>query len=247
MPSTIKIKCVSYAYKPGREVLKDISLEIEAGEKFGIIGSMGAGKSTLLLHLNGILAGSGDVLIDETKVCKANLGVIRKKVGIVFQNPDDQLFNPTVEEDVAFGPLNFGYRREEVRNMVDRALEEMNLKGFEERDSHHLSMGEKKRVAIATVLAIRPEVIAFDEPFANLDPSMNRQLVNIINELTSTVVIVSQSFLPLVACCSRVAVMNNGTITAIGPTLEILRNEDLLMENGIDLDLYRKICRELFF
>ncbi len=247
MPSTIRIKDVSYAYKPEREVLKDISLEIEAGEKFGIIGSMGAGKSTLLLHLNGILAGEGEVMIDETKVCKANLGTIRKKVGIVFQNPDDQLFNPTVEEDVAFGPLNFGYGREEVKNMIDRALEEMNLKGFEERVSHHLSMGEKKRVAIATVLAIRPDVIAFDEPFANLDPMMNKQLVNIINGLTSTVVIVSQSFLPLVACCSRVAVMNNGKITAIGPTLDILRNEDLLLENGIDLNLYRKICRELFF
>lgn len=246
MPSTIEIKDVSYAYKPGREVLNNISLEIEAGEKFGIIGSMGAGKSTLLLHLNGILAGEGEVWIDETKVCKKNLPVIRKMVGIVFQNPDDQLFNPTVEEDVAFGPLNFGYSREEVNLMVDRALEEMNLKGFEKRVSHHMSMGEKKRVALATVLAIRPEVIAFDEPFANLDPLMNKQLVHIINELTSTVVIVSQSFLPLVACCSRVAVMNNGKITAIGPTLDILRNEDLLLENGIDLGLYKTICRDLF-
>ncbi len=227
--------------------MKNIHLDIEAGEKFGIIGPMGAGKSTLLLHLNGILSGDGRVLIDDTEVCKKNLPLIRKKVGIVFQNPDDQLFNPTVEEDVAFGPLNFGYSKDEVRMMVDRALEEMNLKGFENRVSHHLSMGEKKRVALASVLATRPEVIAFDEPFASLDPMMNKQLVGIIREMDSTVVIVSQSFLPLVACCSRIAVMNKGKITAVGPTLEILRNEELLLDNGVDLSLYRTICRELFF
>lgn len=247
MPATINIHDLSYSYKPGGDVLKNIRLDIKAGEKFGIIGPMGAGKSTLLLHLNGILSGEGRVLIDETEVCKKNLPLIRKKVGIVFQNPDDQLFNPTVEEDVAFGPLNFGFSKEEVATMVDRALDEMNLKGFEKRVSHHLSMGEKKRVALASVLATRPEVIAFDEPFASLDPIMNKQLVGIIREMTSTVVIVSQSFLPLVACCSRIAVMNNGRITAIGPTLGILRNEELLLDNGIDLSLYRTICRELFF
>jgi cobalt/nickel transport system ATP-binding protein len=247
MSATISIQGISYSYKPGGEVLKNIHLDIEAGEKFGIIGPMGAGKSTLLLHLNGILSGDGRVLIDDTEVCKKNLPLIRKKVGIVFQNPDDQLFNPTVEEDVAFGPLNFGYSKDEVRMMVDRALEEMNLKGFENRVSHHLSMGEKKRVALASVLATRPEVIAFDEPFASLDPMMNKQLVGIIREMDSTVVIVSQSFLPLVACCSRIAVMNKGKITAVGPTLEILRNEELLLDNGVDLSLYRTICRELFF
>jgi len=232
MPAEIKIQDVSYSYKTGQEALKNIHLEIKAGEKFGIIGPMGAGKSTLLLHLNGIFSGEGRVMIDDTEVCKKNLPVIRKKVGIVFQNPDDQLFNPTVEEDVAFGPLNFGFGEEEVRSMVDQALDEMNLKGYEKRISHHLSMGEKKRVAIATVLATRPEVIAFDEPFSSLDPMMIRQLVSIIKELNSTVIIVSQSFLPLVACCQRVAVMNKGIITAIGPTLEILKNEDLLLENA---------------
>ncbi|MFO7615482.1 MAG: energy-coupling factor ABC transporter ATP-binding protein [Bacteroidales bacterium] len=246
MPSRIKIEDLSYSYKPGREVLKDIRLEIDAGEKFGIIGPMGAGKSTLLLHLNGILTGKGRVMIDNLEVCKRNLPVIRKKVGIVFQNPEDQLFNPTVEEDVAFGPLNFGFRKEEARSMIDQALDEMNLKGYENRISHHLSMGEKKRVAIATVLAIRPEVIAFDEPFTSLDPTMINQMVDIIKALKSTVVIVSQSFLPLVACCERIAVMNNGKITAVGPTLSILKNESLLLENGIDLSLYRMICRELF-
>jgi len=246
MPSAIRIHNVSYGYKPGREVLKNISLEVEAGEKFGIIGPMGAGKSTLLLHLNGILSGAGQIVINGTEVCKNNLPLIRQKVGIVFQNPDDQLFNPTVEEDVAFGLLNFGFGKEEVRTMMERALDEMNLKGFEKRVSHHLSMGEKKRVAIATVLATRPEVIAFDEPFASLDPLMQKQLVHIINSLTSTTIIVSQSFLPMVACCSRIAVMNKGTITATGPTLDILKNEKLLLENGIDLSLYKPICKLLF-
>lgn len=246
MPSTVKIQGLSHSYKPGREVLKDIHLEIGAGEKFGIIGPMGAGKSTLLLHLNGILTGQGRVMIDDLEVCKRNFPVIRKKVGLVFQNPDDQLFNPTVEEDVAFGPLNFGYRKEEAMAMIDQALDEMNLKGYEKRISHHLSMGEKKRVAIATVLATRPEVIAFDEPFTSLDPTMIKQMVDIMKALKSTVIIVSQSFLPLVSCCDRIAIMNGGTIRAVGPTLTILKDEGLLLGNGIDLSLYKLVCRELF-
>jgi cobalt/nickel transport system ATP-binding protein len=246
MQASVTIKNLSFFYEPDKPVLENINLNISPGEKFGIIGPMGAGKSTLLLHLNGILSGRGQVLIDDMEVSKKNLASIRRRVGIVFQNPDDQLFNPTVEEDIAFGPLNFGYQRDEVSQMVDQALEEMQLKGFEKRVSHHLSMGEKKRVAIATVLATRPDVIAFDEPFASLDPMMIQQLVNIISNLKSTLIIISQSFLPLVACCSRIAIMNKGTITATGPTKDILTDEHLLRENGIDLSLYRNICRELF-
>jgi cobalt/nickel transport system ATP-binding protein len=246
MQASVTIHNLTFSYEPDKPVLEDINLQISPGEKFGIIGPMGAGKSTLLLHLNGILSGTGKVFIDDLEVSKKNLATIRRKVGIVFQNPDDQLFNPTVEEDIAFGPLNFGYQRDEVSQMVDLALEEMQLKGFEKRISHHLSMGEKKRVAIATVLATRPDVIAFDEPFASLDPMMIQQLVNIISNLQSTLIIISQSFLPLVACCSRIAILNKGTIAATGPTKEILTDENLLKENGIDLSLYRNICRELF-
>lgn len=246
MQASVTIHNLTFSYEPDKPVLEDINLQISPGEKFGIIGPMGAGKSTLLLHLNGILFGRGQVLIDDLEVTKKNLATIRRKVGIVFQNPDDQLFNPTVEEDIAFGPLNFGYQRDEVSQMVDQALDEMQLKGFEKRISHHLSMGEKKRVAIATVLATRPDVIAFDEPFASLDPMMIQQLENIISNLQSTLIIISQSFLPLVACCNRIAILNKGTITATGPTKEILTDENLLKENGIDLSLYRNICRELF-
>jgi cobalt/nickel transport system ATP-binding protein len=165
---------------------------------------------------------------------------------LVFQNPDDQLFNPTVEEDVAFGPLNFGFTKDEVKRMVGQALDDMKLRGFEKRVSHHLSMGEKKRVAIATILATSPEVIAFDEPFASLDPAMISQFVDIINKLSSTLIIISQSFLPLVACCDRIALINNGEIAAIGSTLEILKNDELLKKNGIDLSMYKNVCQLLF-
>ncbi len=246
MPASVTINNLSFSYEPDLPVLEDINLQIASGEKFGIIGPMGAGKSTLLLHLNGILSGRGQVMIDDIEVSKKNLASIRRKVGIVFQNPDDQLFNPTVEEDIAFGPLNFGYNIDQTRQMIDQALDEMQLKGFEKRISHHLSMGEKKKIAIATVLATRPDVIAFDEPFASLDPMMIQQLVNIIKNLNSTLIIISQSFLPLVAFCNRIAILNNGKITATGSTNDILRNDQLLLENGIDLSLYKNICRELF-
>jgi cobalt/nickel transport system ATP-binding protein len=246
MPSGISIKDLSFSFNSSRQVLKNINLEINPGEKFGIIGPMGAGKSTLLLHLNGLLTGSGSVQIGNTIVNKKTLPEIRKKVGIVFQNPDDQLFNPTVEEDVAFGPLNFGYSREEVSEMVDYALEAMNLKGFEKLVSHHLSMGERKRVALATVLATKPEVIGFDEPFSSLDPTMIKQLLNILNNLESTLVIISQNYLPLIACCQRVALINQGEIKAVGPTKEIIQNNKLMLENGIDLSLYNTICNDFF-
>jgi cobalt/nickel transport system ATP-binding protein len=246
MPASVIIENLSYSYEEKKSVLKNINLRINSGEKFGIIGPMGAGKSTLLLHLNGILSGNGKIEIDGVEVCKKNLSEIRERVGVVFQNPDDQLFNPTVEEDVAFGPLNFGFTKDQVEQMVAEALESMKLQGFEKRVSHNLSMGEKKRVAIATVLATKPDVIAFDEPFASLDPAMISQFVEIINKLSSTLVIISQSFLPLVACCDRIALLNHGEIAAVGPTLEILRNYKLLKDNGIDLSMYKNVCQLLF-
>lgn len=246
MPAGIHIKHLNFNYAPEKPVLKNISLDIFPGEKFGIIGPSGAGKSTLLLHLNGILIGEGLIKIGETKIEKKSLPEIRQKVGLVFQNPDDQLFNPTVEEDIAFGPLNFGYSHEEVNTRVKEALFSMNLNGFEKSESHHLSMGERKRVALATVLAINPEVIAFDEPFSSLDPAMVVQLINLINGLEATLVIVSQQLLPLIACCSRMAVIKEGQIIAVGTTDEIVRDEQLLRSSGMDLSFYKKIYREYF-
>lgn len=246
MGSAVKIEKLSFSYTPDKPVLKEVSLEVKPGEKLGIIGRSGAGKSTLLLHLNGILSGSGTVSIDGTKVEKKSLYQVRKKVGLVFQNPDDQLFNPTVEEDIAFGPLNFGLSREESAARVKEALNAMNLEGLEKSVSHHLSLGERKRVALATVLAMQPEVIAFDEPFSSLDPEMVVQLINIIGGLDATLVVVSQSLLPLLSCCNRLAVISEGEIIAHGPREEIVKNDELMKRSGMDMSFYREIFRDYF-
>lgn len=245
MPQGIKIENLSFSYPQGKEALKDISIDIRAGEKYGIIGPSGSGKSTLLLHLNGVLIGKGKVFIGDTEVSERTLNSIRRMVGLVFQNPDDQLFNPTVEEDVAFGPLNFGLSPAEAGERVSEALNSMNLKGFEKLTSHHLSLGERKRVALATVLALQPEVIAFDEPFSNLDPSMVLQLMNMIRSMEATLVIVSQSVLPLISICDRMGILKDGRIIASGPPKEIARDKDLMKSSGLDLEFYCKICSEL--
>ncbi len=244
MACGIKIENLSFSYTAGNQVLKNVSLDIGPGEKLGIIGPSGAGKSTLLLHLNGILAGDGVVMIGDTKVEKRSLPDIRRQVGLVFQNPDDQLFNPTVEEDVAFGPLNFGYTRGEAATRVRQALGEMNLEGFENADSHHLSLGERKRVALATVLATSPGVIAFDEPFSSLDSVMVVQLLGIIGRLDATLVIVSQSLLPLASCCDRLAVLVGGEIRACGRKEEVLADEALMREGGVDMGFYREAFKK---
>ncbi len=247
MPAGIHIKNLSFSYTSDKPVLKNISIDVAPGEKLGIIGPSGSGKSTLLLHLNGILSG-GEGLVEAggIKVEKKSLPEVRKMVGLVFQNPDDQLFNPTVEEDVAFGPLNFGFSREEVGRRVQETLKAMNLSGFEQLSSHHLSLGERKRVALATVLAISPQIIAFDEPFSSLDPEMVMQLINLINNLDATLVIVSQSFLPLIACCSRIAILRDGEIRADGPGNEIIKDGELLRTNGMDMSFYQNIYRKYF-
>ncbi len=246
MAAGVQIKDLSFSYSEEKEVLKNLGLQIHPGEKMGLIGPMGSGKSTLLLHLNGLLTGSGTVTIGNTEVNKDTLPEIRRKVGMVFQNPDDQLFNPTVEEEIAFGPLNFGLGPDEVEEKLKYALEAMRLSGLEKSLSHHLSMGERKRVALATVLALDPDVIAFDEPFANLDTPMVMQLLDIINGLSATFIIVSQSLLPLLSCCDRVAIINHGRIVAVGPVKEILKDEELMRNNGLDMDFYKNICRDLF-
>lgn len=240
------IKNLTFGYEKEKSVFEDLSMEIKAGEKFGIIGQTGAGKSTLLLHLNGILtANAGSVIIGDLPVTKENLPQIRRKVGIVFQNPDDQLFNPTVEEDIAFGPLNFGLSREEVDQRVGQALDAFDLRGFEELSSHHLSYGERKRVALATVLAMEPEVVAFDEPFSNLNPGMVSQIIDIIRKMKGTVIIVSQSILPAFAVCDRIAVLHQGEIRFIGTPKEIAAEKTLLVECGLDYRLYYNICKTL--
>jgi len=242
----VSIRDLTFAYTGQDTVLDHLDLEIGPGERFGIIGPSGAGKSTLLLHLNGILrGGTGEVKIGGVPVGEGTLPEIRRRVGLVFQNPDDQLFNPTVEEDVAFGPLNMGLSNEEVARRVEKALGEMNLDGFEKLSSHHLSLGERKRVALATVLAMRPDIVAFDEPFSNLNPAMVEQVISIVTRLDATVIIVSQSIIPVLAVCDRIAVLNEGQIAAVGTVAEIASRRDLLRECGLDFHFYCEVCRDL--
>lgn len=240
----VEVKNLSFAY--GKDpALKNVSLKIRSGERFGIIGPSGAGKSTLLLHLNGILSGDGEVKIDGLPVTKKSLPEIRRKVGLVFQNPDDQLFNPTVEEDVAFGPLNLGLSRKEAGTRVRETLKQMNLEGFEAKTSHHLSYGEQKRVALATVLAMQPEVVAFDEPFSNLDPAMVKHLIEIIESLDATVILVSQQILPVMASCHCLAILKDGQVIRVGTPAELAADRGLLKECGLDVGFFCSICKKL--
>jgi len=243
--AAVEMKDVRFSYEKGKYALDGISLNINKGECFGILGPSGAGKSTLLLHLNGILRGDGVVKINGLDVNKKTISDIRQKVGLVFQNPDDQLFNPTVEEDIAFGPANLGLDEAEVRNRVKAALQTLNLEGFEKKTSHHLSYGERKRVALATVLSMQPEIIAFDEPFSNLDPAMVKQLIDTINAFNATVVLVSQAILPTLACCDRLAVLKDGKITALGDAEEIISDRNLLQSCDLDFYFYCDMCRML--
>ncbi len=245
-PCSIEADQLVYRYPDGRLALDNVSLKIAPGERLGIIGASGAGKSTFLLHLNGVLLpNSGLVRIGGEPVVRANLQNIRSRVGIVFQNPDDQLFTPTVEEDVAFGPLNMGCTPGETRERVQVALHQMRLDGYEKRSTHDLSFGEKRRVALATVLAMRPRVIAFDEPFANLDPGMVEQLIHIIQGLEATVVLISQEILPAVAAVDTLAVFHQGHIAATGPALEIASDRALLQRCGIDFHYYAGVWEKI--
>ena len=246
MPSRAEADSLVFRYPGGAPVLDGLSLAIEPGERLGIIGPSGAGKSTFLLHLNGVLLPeSGSVRIDGETVGKHNLRAIRARVGIVFQNPDDQLFTPTVGEDLAFGPQNLGCPPAEVEERVATAARQMRLGGLEHRSTHDLSFGEKRRAALATVLAMRPGLIAFDEPFANLDPGMVEQVVEVIRSLDATVVLISQEILPALACCSRLAVFHQGRVAAAGPAFELARDRALLRACGIDFHYYADIWRQL--
>lgn len=242
----VEIRDLTYRYDGAREALKGISLSINPGEHVLLAGRSGAGKSTLGLHLNGILSpASGEVRIDGRKVEKANLPWVRSRVGIVFQDPDDQLFTPSVGEDVQFGPLNQGLTGTEARQRMDTALEVVRLSGFEDRLNHELSHGEKRRAALATVLAMRPGLVVFDEPFANLDPSMVQRLAGIIAGMPVTVLLISHEILPALECCQRMVVMGDGVIDADGPALEVARDRALLARHGLDFYSYEKVWQAL--
>jgi len=237
---------VSYAYPDGTAALADVNLHIAPGEKVGIVGPNGAGKSTLLLHLNGILRpAAGEVRVAGLTLNKANLKEIRRRVGVVFQNPDDQLFCPTVFEDVAFGPRNMGLSEEEVRNRVTEALAAVNLSEFGDRSAHHLSFGQKKRVATATVISMRPAIWAFDEPSANLDPKTHRMLVELIDSLEETVLIVTQDLIFAAETCARLVVLANGRVVMDGETTELLTRTDELRKYDLEFGYACRFCDKI--
>lgn len=230
----IEIRNLSYAYPDGQLGLAGIDLTICAGESVALIGPNGAGKSTLLLHLNGILRGSSTaVTVAGLPVVDRNLREIRKKVGMVFQDPEDQLFSLNVREDVAFGPVNMGCSEEEVRRRVRLALQKVGMQGYEKRSSHHLSIGEKKRVAIATVLSMDPEILALDEPTSSLDPRGKWALIDFLKGLEITKVVASHDLDLVRELCGRTVILDRGVVVADGKTEEVLGNQQLLVEHGL--------------
>jgi cobalt/nickel transport system ATP-binding protein len=234
MHHTIEVEHLSFSYPDGHAALRDVSLSIAPGEKVALVGPNGAGKSTLMLHLNGILKGQGMVRVCGLEVADGNLGRVRAAVGLVFQSPDDQLFSPTVFEDVAFGPIYQGMPEREVRARVERALAAVHMGDYVQRVSHHLSLGEKKRIAIATVLSMDPEILVLDEPSAGLDPRARRGLINLLRELPQTI-LASTHDLPMVRdLLPRMVVMDQGRVVADGPTATILNDAALLEAHGLE-------------
>ncbi|MCA9952071.1 MAG: ABC transporter ATP-binding protein [Anaerolineales bacterium] len=233
LPS-LQINNLKFAYHDGQPALQGVSLQVAAGEKVALVGPNGAGKSTLMLHLNGLLQGDGSLAVGDLAVIKENLPLIRSKVGMVFQNPDDQLFSPTVFEDVAFGPLHLGLPESDIHHRVTHALKQVGMAGFEKRMSHHLSLGQKKRVAIATVLSMDPEILVLDEPSAGLDPRARRALIQLLNQLDVTMLVSTHDMLLVYELFPRMVIMDEGRIVADGRTNELMLDGLLLERHGLE-------------
>ena len=233
----ITVDQLRYAYPDGRVALREVSLHVERGETVGLVGPNGAGKSTLLLHLNGLLGlpgGSGSVAIDGLTVSAATLAEVRRRVGLVFQDPDDQLFSATVEEDVAFGPQQLGLTQSEINDRVTKALAAVQLGGFQNRVPHHLSLGEKKRACLAGVLACQPAVLLFDEPTAGFDPRGRREFIELCRTLSATKLIASHDLEMILALCEKVFVLDAGRVVARGETARLLGDEPLMLAHGLE-------------
>jgi cobalt/nickel transport system ATP-binding protein len=231
----VEARNLVYAYPDGTKALKGLSFRIGHGEAVALVGANGAGKSTLLLHLNGYLTpAQGEIVIGDTVVTPETAAVARRAVGLVFQDPDDQLFMPTVEEDVAFGPLNAGLPPEHVERRVVQALERVGMVHLRKRPPYHLSAGEKRAVAIATVLAMAPDILIMDEPSANLDPRARRRLIELLHSFEHTRIIATHDLEMVVEVCSRVIVLDNGHVVADGPVRDILNDETLMLEHGLE-------------
>jgi cobalt/nickel transport system ATP-binding protein len=236
MTPVLDLQGVAHAYPDGHQALFGVDLHVHRGERVALLGPNGAGKTTLVLHLNGILTpGAGSVSVSGLPVTKANLQEIRRRVGIVFQDPDDQLFMPTVRDDVAFGPANLGLPGEAVDARVQAALDAVGMDGSGGRPPHHLSFGQRRRVAVATVLAMDPQILVLDEPTSNLDPAARRDLADILVTLPVTAVIVTHDLPYALELCPRSVIINDGVIVADGPTRDVLGDAELMAANRLEL------------
>ncbi len=235
MKEAVSIDNLSYRYPDGHQALTDVSFRVKSGEKVALIGPNGAGKSTLLLHLNGILSGTGKIKILGLEPTRDNLPVIRALVGLVFQNPDDQLFSPTVFEDVAYGPLYQGLDKKSVLSRVDQALDDVHMQAYQERVSHHLSLGEKKRIAIATVLSMKPKILVLDEPSSGLDPRARHELILLLRELPQTMLVATHDLLLVRELLPRTLIIDAGRIAVDSNTAELLSDSVRLGYHGLEL------------
>ena len=233
----IEFQHVSFAYEKGRPVLRDVSFRIERGEAAGLIGANGAGKSTVMKLLLGLLQGEGKILVDGLEVRRDTLSEIRRKLGFVLQNSDNQMFMPTVYEDMIFAPLNYMISREEADACVDAVLARLHLEDLKHRYNHKISGGEKRMAAIATVLAMSPEALLMDEPTSALDPYNRRLVINTIRDLSQTKLITSHDLDMILDTCARVILLSDGQIVADGPSGTILRDRSLLEANRMELPL----------
>lgn len=231
----IKFENVSFQYEQGIPVIKNLSFSMGAGENVGLIGANGAGKSTIMKILLGLLSYEGNVTVESIPVVKKNYPEIRRKLGFVLQDSDNQMFMPTVYEDMMFAPMNYGLTREEAEKRVDHILEKLGLMELKYRYNHKISGGEKRMAAIATILAMEPKVILMDEPSTALDPMNRRTLIHTINQLPHAKIIASHDLDMILETCSRVILLNHGEIVADGETKEILTNQELLEANRMEL------------
>ena len=233
----IRFEHVSFEYEKGQKVLDDLSFTIREGESVGLIGANGAGKSTLMKVLLGLLPCRGSIYVDDLAVTKQNLKDIRRKLGFVLQNSDNQMFMPTVYEDIMFGPLNYGMRKEDAEAKTDQVLAQLGLSELKHRHNHKISGGEKRMAAIATVLAMDPELLLMDEPTSALDPYNRRIMIHTINSLPNTKVITSHDLDMILDTCRRVLLLSNGRIVADGAAEVILNDSSLLEAHRLELPL----------
>ena len=236
MTPALEVRGLAFAYPDGHPALGGVDLRIEPGERVALLGPNGAGKTTLVLHLNGIhLPATGEVRVTGLSVEKAALKEIRRRVGVVFQDPDDQLFMPTVRDDVAFGPANLGLRGPQLDERVRTSLVAVGMEDVAERPPHHLSFGQRRRVAVATVLAMEPDILVLDEPSSNLDPAGRRELAEVLRSLDLTMLMVTHDLPYALELCPRAVVMDGGVVVADGPTAEVLADRELRAAHRLEL------------